>query len=131
MSVRRHRVIFQPSEKSGFVEHGATIFDAALDAGVEINSVCGGQKQCGKCRVIVASGEIRRGRTVMLDAQEIAEGYVAACDTFVEGDLTVVVPVETIQGEGKILRGKKGRRRTRKFFDGRHRHCERRAGPGC
>ena len=101
------RVTFLPSEKYAFVEKGASIFDAAMKAGVEINSVCGGQKQCGKCRVIVRDGEYRKGRTALLSLRDISEGCVLACDTFVQSDLTVAIPIESIQGEGRILRGEK------------------------
>jgi len=100
-------VTFLPAEASARVQPGTSIYDAATEAGVEINSVCGGQKQCGKCKVIVRSGSVVKGDAPLLDARDIAEGYVLACDTFVESDVTVALPIETLQGEGQILEGRK------------------------
>ena len=68
------QVTFLPDEVSAFVEEGATIEDAAKVGGVYVNSVCGGDGLCGKCRVIVKSGEVRSKPTALLDRDEIRLG---------------------------------------------------------
>jgi len=71
---------------------GATILDAARKAGVIIESLCGGDGVCGKCRVIVRRGIVSGGTTDFLTREEIREGYILACEARVGGDLLVEVP---------------------------------------
>ncbi len=66
--------------------------DAARDAGIDINVPCGAQGRCGRCAVVVESGNARRRSTLRLSARDIADGYALACQTVVEGDLVVCVP---------------------------------------
>ena len=58
---KRINVLFQPSGRRGRVDLGKTILQAAQEMGVAIESVCGGQQTCGKCRVRVEEG-IHDGR---------------------------------------------------------------------
>ncbi|MCX7014684.1 MAG: 2Fe-2S iron-sulfur cluster-binding protein, partial [Candidatus Sumerlaeota bacterium] len=73
---------------------GATILDAARQAGFVIDSLCGGESACGKCRVIVREGKVQGGRSSLLTREEIQAGYVLACEARVESDLIVEVPPE-------------------------------------
>ena len=52
------RVQFLPSGKTVQVPPGTGLLDAARQAGVEIESPCGGEGTCGKCIVRVTSGEV-------------------------------------------------------------------------
>jgi uncharacterized 2Fe-2S/4Fe-4S cluster protein (DUF4445 family) len=72
--------------------HGTVLSDAALEAGLEINIPCGGQGRCGRCAVIVETGQVRRRSTSCLSAADVAAGYALACQTVVEGDARVLVP---------------------------------------
>ncbi len=45
------QVTFQPSGKRGAVPRGKPLLEAARLLGVGIESLCGGQQRCGKCRV--------------------------------------------------------------------------------
>jgi len=75
------------------VPRGATILDAARAAGVFVDSLCGGDGVCGKCRVIVRGGRIKGGTPhFLLTPEEIREGYVLACETRVISDVVVEVP---------------------------------------
>ncbi|MEJ5223631.1 MAG: 2Fe-2S iron-sulfur cluster binding domain-containing protein, partial [Anaerolineales bacterium] len=74
------------------VPTGALISDAAHAAGVEIGQPCGGQGRCGRCAVQVLAGEARRRSTLRLSTEAIEDGYALACQSVVEGDLTVRVP---------------------------------------
>ncbi|RKY26001.1 MAG: hypothetical protein DRP79_05805, partial [Planctomycetota bacterium] len=101
------RVTFLPGAVGTSVERGTSIYDAALKAGVQINSVCGGRKQCGKCKVIVRRGSVTGGGASLLDAADVRAGLVLACDTYVDGDVVVEVPPESVLGAGRILEGEK------------------------
>jgi uncharacterized 2Fe-2S/4Fe-4S cluster protein (DUF4445 family) len=88
-------VRFEPDGKTATVARGATVLAAAEAAGVYVNTVCGGDGLCGKCRVIVRDGEVKSKSTALLDRDEIRLGYVLACETHVLGDLQVEIPEET------------------------------------
>jgi len=53
---------------------------------------CGGQGRCGRCAVIVEEGPVRRRSTQRLSAEDVAAGYALACQTTVEGDLSITIP---------------------------------------
>ena len=74
------------------VPSGTMLTDAAQKAGIEISQPCGGQGRCGQCAVQVTSGNVRRRSTMRLTAKDVEEGFALACQTVVEGDVTVVVP---------------------------------------
>ena len=50
------RVTFEPQGRAVFVLPGTKILEAAADAGLTIDTPCGGAGLCGKCRVQVSSG---------------------------------------------------------------------------
>jgi uncharacterized 2Fe-2S/4Fe-4S cluster protein (DUF4445 family) len=68
------------------------IGDAASKAGLDLNMPCGGQGRCGRCAVIVESGDVERRSEGRLSPEAIEEGYVLACQTTVQGDLVVTIP---------------------------------------
>lgn len=88
-------VRFLPDEKEARVPPGETLLRAAEEAGVYVNSVCGGDGLCGKCRLIVREGEVKSRPTALLDRDEIRQGYVLACESQVLSDLRVEIPPET------------------------------------
>ena len=51
-----HTVIFQPSGRRGKIKDGEVLLEAARSLGVEIESICGEKKTCGKCKVQVEEG---------------------------------------------------------------------------
>lgn len=67
----------------------------AIVAGVHVNASCGGSGTCGKCKVKILEGEHRSQPSSKLSEQEVANGYVLACQTEILGDLVVEVPVES------------------------------------
>jgi len=97
------RVHFLPDDRSADVERGETVLAAAQKAGIYISSLCGGDGICGKCRVILRSGEIQSKPTTLLDRDEIQQNYILACQTTVQGDLEIEIPPETRLEAGKIL----------------------------
>ncbi len=119
---KNYTVLFTPDQVSVEVPAGTTILSAAVKSGIYLNSLCGGDGVCGRCRVIVKLGEIHGGSTEKLTFDEIRKGYVLACQARVGSDLVVEVPPETrVQGEPIYVetdipqltdaRGLRGRRR--------------------
>ncbi len=74
------------------VPAGALLVEAARQGGVEIRQPCGGQGRCGRCAVRIESGQVRRRSVLRLSKADIEAGYALACQTVVEGDVSVVVP---------------------------------------
>jgi len=87
-----HLVTFENFPTPVRVPTGTILADAARLAGVEIMQPCGGQGRCGRCAVQVTSGVVRRRSTLRLSPDDIAQGYALACQTVIEGDLTIIVP---------------------------------------
>lgn len=87
-----HTVTFDVAAEAIRVSTGTLLAEAAHQAGVEISQPCGGQGRCGRCALQVTSGPVRRRSTIRLSDEDIAQGFALACQTVVEGDITVSVP---------------------------------------
>ncbi len=74
------------------VPTGTLLTEAARASGVEIVQPCGGQGRCGRCAVHITKGDVRRRSTLRLSAGDVAAGYTLACQSVVEGDVSVTVP---------------------------------------
>ena len=80
-------VIFKPEGRRISIHAGATLVEAAGQAGIVLNTACGQRGICGKCVVLLEpSGE-----------------KVLACQYRIESDITVTVPPESRFLEHKIL----------------------------
>jgi uncharacterized 2Fe-2S/4Fe-4S cluster protein (DUF4445 family) len=81
--MQKFKVTFYPDSKSVEVVKDTTILSAAISCGVNINSVCGGDGVCGKCKVVIRKGE------------EKEKNFSLACLTMIRSDLEVDVPPES------------------------------------
>jgi uncharacterized 2Fe-2S/4Fe-4S cluster protein (DUF4445 family) len=100
--VKTFKVIFKPEDKEISVPEGSTLLDAAVAADVHINASCNGKGACGKCKLIIESGNIKSEPTTLLSDQEKAKNYILACQAKVLGDVTVKIPEETIERKLKV-----------------------------
>ncbi len=85
-------VTFQPQGKSAQLAEGALLLDAAVKAGVAIDTPCGGQGRCGRCLVKVESGGATHRENPHLTPQQREQGWVLSCVARVAGDLVIYVP---------------------------------------
>jgi uncharacterized 2Fe-2S/4Fe-4S cluster protein (DUF4445 family) len=90
-------VIFKPGEKKTSVVPGTNLLEAAQKADLYINASCNGKGSCGKCRLIIESGNVKTLKTSLLSANEIENGYVLACQANIYEDIVVKIPEETIE----------------------------------
>ncbi|MEW6026412.1 MAG: ASKHA domain-containing protein [Planctomycetota bacterium] len=111
-------ITFSPSRKQIKVVQGTTILDAAREAGLHIQSICGGDGVCGKCRVIVKEGKVESTPTGLLTTEEIDDGIVLACEAKVFEDIAVDIPPESRADEGEILMGAKARKKQLDLYSG-------------
>lgn len=89
--MQKFKVTFLPDNKSINVEKGTNILSAAISAGVYINSNCGGDGICGRCKVIV-KGEVISQPSGIITPQERKNGIHLACLTNIQADVEVTIP---------------------------------------
>jgi uncharacterized 2Fe-2S/4Fe-4S cluster protein (DUF4445 family) len=85
--MKHFSIIFKPDGKQISIHSGATIIEAAGQAGIILNTVCGGKGTCKKCLVYL----------------EPDSRKVLACQYRIENDLTVTIPADSRFFEQRIL----------------------------
>jgi uncharacterized 2Fe-2S/4Fe-4S cluster protein (DUF4445 family) len=85
--MRHFNVTFEPDGRQISIHAGATLADAAGQAGIILNSVCGGKGICKKCAVILQPSGCE----------------VLACQHRIQSNLTVTIPTASRLFEQKIL----------------------------
>ncbi|MFH1269833.1 MAG: ASKHA domain-containing protein [Candidatus Omnitrophota bacterium] len=93
--MEKYKVTFYPDNKTIEVEKDKTILSAAISAGVYINTSCGGDGVCGRCKVILKKGQVLTQPTARLTIEDRKKGIHLACLTTIQGDLEVEVPPES------------------------------------
>ncbi len=107
-------VIFQPAGNRGKVKIGETLLAASRQLGGDLESLCGGNKVCGKCKVRIEAGVFDKfGLTssqahaspwleeegAFISPGEREQGYRLACCAQVTGDILLFVPEEARAGK--------------------------------
>lgn len=100
--MEKFKVTFYPDNKTIEVEKGKSILSAAISAGIYINSSCGGDGVCGRCKVILKKGEVFTQPTGRISLEERKCGIYLSCLTTIQGDLEVEVPPESRVDFGKL-----------------------------
>ncbi len=93
--MEKNTVRFLPADYKVDAVQGDILLDIAMDAGVHINAACGGEGACGKCRVIIQSGEVTSKENSAISPEDYERGYRLACQTRIKGDVEVFVPEES------------------------------------
>ena len=93
-----HIVTIDAVQEAVQVSTGTLLTEAAHKAGIDIAQPCGGQGRCGRCALQVVEGNVRSRSTLRLSPEDVADGYVLACQAVVEGDASIhVPPQETLE----------------------------------
>lgn len=104
--MKTFKVIFQPSGRRGEIDEGETVLEASRELGVGIESLCGGAKACGKCRIRLEEGDLSPFTTEeenFISPSERGEGYRLACAAEIRGDALLFVPEES-RAEKQVIR---------------------------
>lgn len=101
---------FLPDEIEVQIEPTETVLRAAEKAGIAVKSACGGGGSCGRCAVIVKGGKVTVGQTAKLTKEQIAQGWVLACQVNPLTDLTVEIPVDSRLSQHQVLTDNRGDR---------------------
>ena len=113
----QHKVIFTPSGIRATASGEQTVYDVALAAGVDMQSICGGKGLCNRCQIEVEPGSYAKfGITVgenalsewtpseqrAVDKGRLQPERRLACRAKVLGDLVVDVPADAREYETSI-----------------------------
>ncbi|MCB8944485.1 MAG: DUF4445 domain-containing protein [Ardenticatenaceae bacterium] len=93
------QIQFQPIGKRVTAPPDLSLFEAARESGFDLASACGGEGNCGQCRIVVLSGETsppNLDEEFILTELELKQGERLACCTFARSDLTVQVPRDSL-----------------------------------
>jgi len=112
-----HTVIFTPSGIRTEAQDGQTVYDVALSAGVDIQSICGGKGLCKRCQCEIDTGKHAKfkldvtaenvGRLTPTEKkaihdEELSDKRRLACRAKVKGDLVVEIPSDAREAESSI-----------------------------
>ena len=86
------RVVFIDEGKTAEATTGRTLLSCALEMGIRISHVCGGDGACGTCRVEVVQGwDALTAPTPDETYKELDPPYRLACQAKIVGDVAVKV----------------------------------------
>jgi uncharacterized 2Fe-2S/4Fe-4S cluster protein (DUF4445 family) len=112
--MEKRTVIFQPSGRRGNILKGLSLIEASRELGVDIETLCGEKKVCGKCKVRIEEGLFEKfgihsslknvspwqsEEEKFINEREKQEGYRLACCAKVQGDVLIFVPEESRAGK--------------------------------
>lgn len=102
-----HTLIFTPSGKRVSAQDGESVYEAALRAGVDIQSICGGSGLCKRCQCSLETGthskfqlsvsddalaKLQPAEKKAIHDGDMAGGLRLACRAKVRGDAVIDIP---------------------------------------
>ena len=105
MPDKKFLIDLEPIGRRIEVQAGASLLEAAQQAGVDLVAACGGMGICGTCRVRPVRGEfnpLTPGEEEQLDAAQIASGSRLACQAVPRSDARVEIPPESLPAPQKM-----------------------------
>ena len=92
--MKKFQVIFLPSGRRGEIPQGETVLEASRELGVGIESICGGKRSCGKCKVKRVQGDLslfteEEGK--LITESERVDGYRLGCAAKVLGNVEIFI----------------------------------------
>ncbi|MCK9572260.1 MAG: 2Fe-2S iron-sulfur cluster-binding protein, partial [Candidatus Omnitrophica bacterium] len=93
--MQKFKVTFLPEQKTVEVEQDKTILSAAISAGIYLNSACGGDGVCGRCKVILKKGKVLSQPNGAISLEEKNKQIYLACLTAIHSDLEVEIPASS------------------------------------
>jgi len=100
------KVLLNPLNREVEAHRGDILLDVLREAGIRIESLCGGKGLCGKCKVIHERGDMEKVSKTpdkFLSSEELAGGYHLACMVRLMGDCTFTIPTESRVDSPQIL----------------------------
>ena len=104
--MKLHTIRFMPADVQVQARAGANLLQLAVSAGVHINAPCGGEGACGKCRVVIKSGQVDCRDCSKISSEDHARGYRQACQSYVLSDAEVFIP-ESSALDKSVMQGER------------------------
>ncbi|HAF63128.1 MAG TPA: ferredoxin [Anaerolineaceae bacterium] len=96
---------FQPVGIRLICSEPITLLDAARQAGIQLQNVCGGKGICGKCAIQIIEGESNpptRSETTFLKGGILKEGERLACETTVHDNVKIFIPPTSLESKQRL-----------------------------
>jgi uncharacterized 2Fe-2S/4Fe-4S cluster protein (DUF4445 family) len=99
------RVVLHGFQSEIEVQRGSSLLSAVREAGLGMDSECGGRGTCGDCRVRFLEGAPAAAPEdyLLLGAEDVKAGWRLACQASVESDCRIVIPVLAPAGDLRVL----------------------------
>lgn len=99
------RVTFKPEKRTVYVLPNTSVLEAAGRAGIIMQSPCGGQATCGKCKVRIVEGDIPpvSAEEKILPKKELSSGVRLACQSKIASSCVIDIPQSSRQFTPEIL----------------------------
>lgn len=99
------KITFHPEEKEVYVLPGTPIIEAAAQAGLVLNSPCGGKGTCGKCLVKVREGktEPTAAEKKIIPREDLKKGSRLACQARIFAPSLIYIPLNSRFSTQRIL----------------------------
>ena len=76
---KHYDIQFEPGARKVSVPEGSTLLDAAQAADIPLNASCNGNGACGKCKLVLESGDVHSAPSPLLSDEEKEKNYLLAC----------------------------------------------------
>ncbi len=107
MEKKSFQVTFMPSGREFRVPEGSLLSVAAHDAGIGVDSSCGGRGRCGKCRAILKKGRLSEPTAAEknhIPQGDLARGHILLCQRTALSDCVIECP-EAADGSFCLQKG--------------------------
>lgn len=110
MSQQTAQIVFTPSGIRGSVEIGTDVLSAARALGADLDTVCGGNGECGRCKVQLSEGRFSKFQIESVQTHlssvgpadsklytqaQLNAGFRLGCRARILGDVVIDIPVES------------------------------------
>jgi len=110
MSKHTAKIVFTPSGIRGEVQTGTDVLSAARALGADLDTVCGGNGECGRCKVQVSEGHFDKFQidssasslsptgeadTKLYSDEQLQAGFRLGCRAQILGDIVIDIPPES------------------------------------
>lgn len=96
---------FEPIGKRVVISPEESLLDAARQAGIELTSVCGGEGNCGQCRIKIVTGDVTpptSDEEFILTELEILNGERLGCCTYPLSDVKLHIPTSSLLTNSRL-----------------------------
>jgi uncharacterized 2Fe-2S/4Fe-4S cluster protein (DUF4445 family) len=94
-----HHIVFEPVGKRISINSDESILDAARTAGIDLESVCGGEGTCGLCKVRLIKGILTGYTSTEIECISLPErkaGIHLACQAHPFSDVIIDIPAQSL-----------------------------------